>query len=278
MKNNLIHLRPMDLERGGSSFAGVSGLTYFSGHATWRRRTRWLVASALLLLPLIIYSNTLFARFGFRDDYAILREVHEEPGKVIRHVGTFARPLYGIMLQVFFERVEGIDQLWKGRVASALCVGAVSAVLFLALLNLNWPPWTSALLGALMAVLPAAQVIVSWAICWPHLLGGLCSLPLSCRSKGVPGARGTVSLCPGILIISLRVLHFVLVAAGLVAYETRPEMANHCLIKHFLTIGASRRLRHHAAFVCTGVLASRWCRNDPGKAAWFTHLCATPPP
>ncbi|MBS1238254.1 MAG: hypothetical protein H6R37_1498, partial [Deltaproteobacteria bacterium] len=57
-------------------------MSYFASHERWRRRTRWLVASALLLLPLIIYSNTLFARFGFRDDYAILREVHEEPGKV----------------------------------------------------------------------------------------------------------------------------------------------------------------------------------------------------
>ncbi len=171
-------------------------MTYFSNYGTWSRRTRWLVASALLLLPLIIYSNTLFARFGFRDDYAILREVHEEPGKVIRHVGTFARPLYGVMLQVFFERVDGIDDLWKGRVASALCVGAVSAMLFLALLKLSWPAWTSALLGALMSVLPAAQVIVSSAICWPRLVGGLCSFAafLVGQKGGVLHTAAAVSL------------------------------------------------------------------------------------
>jgi hypothetical protein len=243
-KNNCIHLRPMDLEGEGSSFVGVTGLTSFSSHGMWGRRTRWLVATVLLLLPLIIYSNTLFARFGFRDDYAILREVHEEPGKVIWHVGTFARPLYGVMLQVFFERVEGIDELWKGRVASALCVGAVSAILFLALLNLNWPPWTSALLGALMSVLPAAQVMVSWAICWPHLVGGLCSFAaFLVGQKGGPfrTAAAVSLLVTGILIYQSHVFfYFVLVAAGLVTYQDKTlNWRIRCLMKHFLTMGVA---------------------------------------
>ncbi len=219
-------------------------MTTISNHGMWSGRTRWLVASALFLLPLIIYSNTLFARFGFRDDYAILREVHEEPGKVIRHVGTFARPLYGVMLQVFFERVDGIDDLWKGRVASALCVGAVSAMLFLALLKLNWPTWTSALLGALMSVLPAAQVMVSWAICWPHLVGGLCSFAafLIGQKGGAWRIGAAVSLLiTGILIYQSHVFfYFVLAAAGLVAYQDETlKWRIRFLIKHFLTMGAA---------------------------------------
>ncbi len=219
-------------------------MTFFSGHTTWSRRTRWLVALALLLLPLVIYSNTLFARFGFRDDYAILREVHEEQGKVIRHVGTFARPLYGVMLQVFFERVEGIDDLWKGRVASALCVGALSALLFLALLNLKWPPWASAFLGGLMAVLPAAQVMVSWAICWPHLVGALCSIAAFLVGQRAGALRTTAAvslLVAGILIYQPHVFfYFVLVAAGLVAYQDQTlRWRARCLIKHFLTMGVA---------------------------------------
>jgi len=219
-------------------------LTHFSSHGIWSRRTRCLVASALLLLPLIIYSNTLFARFGFRDDYAILREVHEEPGKVIRHVGTFARPLYGIMLQASFEGVDGIDDLWKGRVASALCVGAISAMLFFSLLKLNWPTWTSALLGALMTVLPAAQVMVSWAICWPHLVGGLCSFAafLIGQKGGALRTAAAVSLlATGILIYQPHVFfYFVLVAAGLVAYQGQTlKWRIRCLIKHFLTMGVA---------------------------------------
>jgi hypothetical protein len=210
----------------------------------WSGRTRWLVASALFLLPLILYSNTLFARFGFRDDYAILREVHEEPGKIIRHVGTFARPLYGIMLQVFFERVDGIDDLWKGRVASALCVGAVSAMLFLSLLKLHWPPWTSVLLGALMSVLPAAQVIISWAICWPHLLGGLCGFAaflVGQKGGTLRAGAAVLILATGVLIYQSHVFfYFVLVAAGLVTYQDKTlNWRIRCLVKHFLTMGVA---------------------------------------
>ena len=210
----------------------------------WSRRTRWLVACALLLLPMIIYSNTLIARFGFRDDYAILREVHEEPGKVFRHVGTFARPLYGVMLQVFFERVDGIDDLWKGRVASALCVGAISAMLFLALLKLNWPTWTSALMGALISVLPAAQVIISWAICWPHLVAGLCSFAaflVGQRGGVLRTAAAVFLLVTGTLIYQSHVFfYFVLVAAGLVTYQDKTlKWRIRCLTKHFFTMGVA---------------------------------------
>ena len=280
MKNDLIHVRPMDLEGEGPSFVGVSGLTFFSGHTTWSRRTRWLVAFALLLLPLVIYSNTLFARFGFRDDYAILREVHEEPGKVIRHVGTFARPLYGVLLQVFFERVEGIDELWRGRVASALCIGAVSALLFLALLNLNWPPLTSAFLGGLMAVLPAAQVIVSWAICWPHLLGALCSFAaflVGERGGAFRVAAVVFLLVTGILIYQSHVFfYFVLVAAGLVAYQDKTlKWRIHCLIKHFLTMAAALAAAYgimqilYAAGVFKQSSLVMLERDPLGKLHWF---------
>ena len=255
-------------------------MSHLSNPITWSRRTRWLVASALVLLPLILYSNTLFARFGFRDDYAILREVHEEPGKVIWHVGTYARPLYGVMLQVFFERVDGIDDLWKGRAASALCVGALSAMLFLALLRLNWPPLTSALLASLMAVLPAAQVIVSWAICWPHLVGGLCSLAaflIGQKGGGLRTAAAVFLLVTGVLIYQPHVFfYFVLVAAGLLAYQDKTlTWRIRCLIRHFLTMGAALALAYGIMqlLYAAGVFKSSnlvVLENEPlSKLQWF---------
>ena len=255
-------------------------MSSFSGHVTWSRKTRWLVASALLMLPLVIYSNTLFARFGFRDDYAIVREVHEEPGKVIRHVGTFARPLYGVMLQVFFERVDGIDDLWKARVASALCIGALSALLFLTLLGLNWPPWTSALLGAVTAVLPAAQVIVSWAICWPHLLGALCSVAafiVGEKGGAFRVAAAVFCLVTGILIYQPHVFfYFVLVAAALVAYQDKTlKWRIHYLARHLLTMAAALGLAYEIMQVlfAAGIFEPSglvMLERDPiGKLYWF---------
>jgi hypothetical protein len=115
-------------------------------------------------------------------------------------------------------------------------------MLFLSLLRLHWPPWTSALLGALMAVLPAAQVIVSWAICWPHLVGGLCSFAaflVGQKGGAVRSAAAVSLLVTGILIYQSHVFfYFVLVAAGLVTYQDKTlKWRIRCLIKHFLTMG-----------------------------------------
>ena len=40
----------------------------------------WLIAAVLLILPLIVYWPTVSHEYGFRDDYAHLREVRERPG------------------------------------------------------------------------------------------------------------------------------------------------------------------------------------------------------
>ena len=45
---------------------------------------RAFLISLLLLTPFAVYWQTVFHEFGFRDDYSLLREVHEEPGKVLR--------------------------------------------------------------------------------------------------------------------------------------------------------------------------------------------------
>ena len=47
-------------------------------------RNRVVIPLALVLLPLLVYGNTIFHRYGFRDDYAIIREAREEPGTVLR--------------------------------------------------------------------------------------------------------------------------------------------------------------------------------------------------
>ena len=85
----------------------------------------WMIAVLLLLLPLLIYSSTIFSRFGFRDDYSILREANEEPGKVIKLCSSHARPLYGLMLESSFSHLDDIDDLWAGRAAGALCLQRV---------------------------------------------------------------------------------------------------------------------------------------------------------
>jgi hypothetical protein len=205
---------------------------------------RGLTAALLVVLPLMIYANTISARFGFRDDYSILREVNEEPGKVLKLCSSHARPLYGWMLESFFGQIDEIDELWAGRAVGALFIGGIAALIYLILLRLGWPDLWSALLAALMVTLPAAQVDVSWAICWPHLLGGLLSLIafLVADKGGFPRrlAAGFLVAAAALLYQPHALFYVVPVAAGLLsrrAEKIRWRIRWSAL--HLITVGAA---------------------------------------
>ncbi|MEW6670016.1 MAG: glucosyltransferase domain-containing protein [Thermodesulfobacteriota bacterium] len=203
-----------------------------------------LTAALLLVLPLMIYANTISARFGFRDDYSILREVNEEPGKVLKLCSSQARPLYGWMLESFFGQIDEIDELWAGRAVGALFIGGIAALIYLALIRLGWPSLSSALMSALMITLPAAQVDVSWAICWPHLMGGVFSLIafMVAEKGGWPRRLGAgILITAGALFYQPHALFYVVpVAAGLVSH--RPETLRwriRWLALHLITVAAA---------------------------------------
>lgn len=205
---------------------------------------RGLAAALLLVLPLMIYANTISARFGFRDDYSILREVNEEPGKVLKLCSSHARPLYGWMLESFFGQIDEIDELWAGRAAGALCIGGIAALIYLTLLRLGWPALWSALLAALMVTLPAAQVDVSWAICWPHLMGGVFSLIafLVAEKGGLPRrlAAGLLITAAALLYQPNSLFYMVPVAAGLVSYRAEKlRWRIRWVALHLITVGAA---------------------------------------
>ena len=216
-------------------------MTDSSANLIWSAKRRRLVAALLLLLPLMLYANTIFSRYGFRDDYAILREANEEPGKLIRLCSSHSRPLYGLMLESFFSQLDEIDDLWAGRAAGALCIGGIAALLFLGLLRLGWPPVSSALFGALMAVLPAAQVEISWAICWPHAAGALCGIAAFLVAEGGGWFRRMLAgllVATGALMYQPNSLFYVvLVAAGLMAYRGQTmQWRARWLIRHLFTV------------------------------------------
>lgn len=130
-------------------------------------------AALLFLLPLATYWRTIFNRYGVRDDYAILGEAQDEPGKVLRVCATYGRPLYGWLLETSARMAGGIDGLCWLRLAGVVCLGLLGAVVFLILVQQGWRPPQAALLAAALPMLPSAQVIASWAICWPQALAAV---------------------------------------------------------------------------------------------------------
>ncbi|WP_240360808.1 hypothetical protein [Pyxidicoccus caerfyrddinensis] len=126
------------------------------------------LAALLFLLPWFIYGSAVFQRYGLRDDYAILREAREEPGKILRVCAAMGRPLYGWLLEASVRVAGNIDGLTLLRALSVTGLGLLGAALFLLLRREGWSAAPSALLAAFLTLMPSAQVIASWGICWPQ--------------------------------------------------------------------------------------------------------------
>jgi hypothetical protein len=153
-------------------------------------RSRWIIGIALFLLPAALYWTTLVHRYGFRDDYSMLRESHEEPGKVTRMCAMQARPIYGVVLEHSLARLDGIDDLAKLRVLAAGLLGAVAAATFFLLCAAKWDLVAAALVAALITVMPGSQLLVGWTVGWPRTLALLLALAaFACGERAFGDAR-----------------------------------------------------------------------------------------
>jgi hypothetical protein len=131
---------------------------------------RWILAGLLCLLPAALYWDTIFHRYGFRDDYAVLRESHEEPGKILSACAAQGRPLYGLLMERSFRLLTNIEDLQWLRLGSAWLLGLVALAMYAAMLQAKWDRVTAALVAALLTVLPGSQLLVGWAVAWPLAL------------------------------------------------------------------------------------------------------------
>ena len=150
-------------------------------------RAQVVIPLALVCLPLLNYGDTIFHRYGFRDDYSIIREAREEPAKLMDVYGSQGRPFYGWLLKISAGRTPAIADLCWLRVAGALGLGLVAAGLFFVLRRQRWPDGWAALTAALLVLLPSGQLIVAWGICWPHLVAaglGLAAFAAAERGRG----------------------------------------------------------------------------------------------
>jgi hypothetical protein len=190
-------------------------------------RSRVAIPLALVILPLLVYSNTIFHRYGYRDDYSTIREVREEPGKVLRFCGSQARPLYGWLLETSAGLTPTIENLCWLRAAGALGLGLLAAGLWGVLRQQEWPADVAALTAALGVLLPTAQLIAGWGVCWPHVVAaglGLAGFVAAERgfASAPAGRRGALlavaasSVLIGTLIYQPNVMFYLTgVAAGL---------------------------------------------------------------
>jgi hypothetical protein len=294
----LVTLEPDSVTRPATAELGVTtdvtpGLR--QAGPTWRR---WAMAALLVLLPIAIYWPTIFYHYGFRDDYSMLREAHEEPGKILRVCSMQARPIFGFLLEHSFQRTNAIGDLWRLRFAGALLIGATAAALFMVLRGMKWDRWTAAGLAALLTLIPSAQITAAWAVGWPlpvalllALAGFSCAersfaMATSCSDRpraswvgrrGIGWGAGVAFVAVAALIYQPNSLFYFVPVTGALWAHRRWNLRHKTewLVRHFVTAG----LGLTAAFTITLVSFARgWVpasgrialeHDWPGKIEWF---------
>ena len=136
----------------------------------------WLLTAMIFIVPLVAYWPATFHDFGLRDDYSNLREAHEEPRAVIKFCASHARPIYGWLLQATYGQTDTVQNLQWMRFAAALLLGAISLVSFRGFRALGWSFNASLCFALLLALIPSAQVIASWAVGWPYAATALLAI------------------------------------------------------------------------------------------------------
>ncbi len=250
---------------------------------TWTHR---LALLALVALPALLYWNTVWMRFGLRDDYSTLRETHEEPGKIFGFCASQGRPVYGLLLEHSFARLNGIGELPWARLAGAVCIGLVCASTALVFeRRLRWPRAQAVLGAALLAMVPPAQVIVAWGICWPHAVAAMLAVAafvLADRALNAATSVGRVagaSLAATLLLLGMltyqsnAMFYVVPMAAGWLTMSDCPWRDRvRWLVSHGVLVG----LVLAVAFILTKALfAGGVFRASPRilvETAWLNKL------
>jgi hypothetical protein len=143
-----------------------------------------LITAFLFLVPLLTYWSATFHDFGLRDDYSNLREAHQEVGKVLKFCASHARPIYGWLLQSTFGQTSSVQNLQWLRFTAALLLGALSLVSFRGFRALGWSANRSLCFALMLVLVPASQVIASWAVGWPYAIAALLSFGAFFTAEG----------------------------------------------------------------------------------------------
>ncbi|WP_246357340.1 hypothetical protein [Pyxidicoccus fallax] len=162
------------------------------------------------------------------------------------------RPLYGWLLELSARAAGDIDGLSGMRALSVTGLGLLGAAVFLLLRREGWRLAPAALLAAYLTLIPSAQVVASWSICWPQavaLLLGVAAFALARRGIEAPtgpawrgGAwclGGGVAVAAATLIYQVSGLFYaVLLAGALVMRQDADARATvRWLAKHLLVMG-----------------------------------------
>ena len=252
-----------------------------------------LVTLFLFVLPTCVYWNTIWAQYGLRDDYGVVRESREEPGAVVRFCGSHARPIYGWLLQMSFKHIDHIRDISWARLGGSAMLGLLAASVCATLvLQYGWSLLTAACVGALLTLVPSAQIVACWGILWAYDVSTLLSLAafaIAEHSFRQPKASWTKRLClfglASLLVVASALnyqsnsfFYLVFVAIGVVRRgvwsraSSRVRLIQHGLLLVGALLMAYALIRLLFAFDLLPMSKRIAFEPDlPGKLVWFAH-------
>lgn len=241
-------------------------------------KLRWVM---LLLLPFVIYDGDISAYYGFRDDYSTLREARTGTDVVVSVNSSHGRPVYGWLLQSSFSWIDGIKGLIWARLAAALILGCLAVlVAWILEVQLAWDRLPAWLIGGSLVTVPASQIYVHWAICWPIVLAAVFSALAfavahraweqgSFRSRALGGSAAFLLLLIALLDYQPNALLFaVLMAAGWIASLNQPLSTRLARLTWQITLVSAALL---TAFVVCQLLFALSLANQSPRFAVESH-------
>lgn len=243
-----------------------------------RRFPLWGASLAVFLAPLVIYARTVFHAYGFRDDYPLLRETYEEPGKILAVCSSQGRIIYGWILEHANHWAGDVAGLRWIRLGGALGLALLALWVLRLAVQAGWPLRYSAGFALLLVFSPPAQVLVSWSICSPQviaLLLGTAAFAMAEWKRG-PGwvAAATLLMAVGALTYPPNALFYVVLMALVLVQRHRDtwQEAYRWAARHlFIAFGGLT-----ASFVLLQVaFAQHWFRRSHRirfETKWFSKL------
>lgn len=124
---------------------------------------------AFFLLPLAAYLPVVINEYGKVGDFAVLEFADSAVDSASGSAAVVGESvLFRAMLDTSFKVADRVELLWMPRLFTIVLLVLLGILLWRQLDNSGWPEIDSAVVGLVIILLPAAQAMAGWAICWPR--------------------------------------------------------------------------------------------------------------